>query len=101
MTDELSKRQAAVRMRLAGETVDSICRTLQRTDRWLSKWWQRYLAVGPEGLYDLTRANQRVVNRTPPHIERAVISVRRRLAARSTPQTGISHNVRHSRLAAV
>jgi transposase InsO family protein len=41
-------------------------------------------------LYDLTRGNRQVVNRTPPHIERAVISIRRRLAARTTPQTRYS-----------
>ena len=51
--------------------------------------------MGPEGLYDLTRTSQQVVNRTPPHIERAVISIRRRLAARATPQT------RYSRVGAV
>jgi transposase InsO family protein len=43
--------------------------------------------MGPEGLYDLTRANHQVARRTPPHIERAVLSVRRRLEARATPQT--------------
>ena len=31
------------------------------------------------------------VNRTPPDVERAVISIRRRLAARATPQTRYSH----------
>ena len=71
MQDELSARQAAIRMRLSGEKVEDICRTLCRSDAWFRKWWRRYLASGPEGLYDLTRANQRVVNRTPPHIERA------------------------------
>lgn len=90
MNDELSKRQAAIRMRLAGESVEEICHTLHRARSWLQKWWQRYLDLGPEGLYDLSRANQRVVNRTPPYLERAVISIRRRLAARATPQTRYS-----------
>jgi transposase InsO family protein len=90
MGNELSDRQAAIRLRLAGESIDDICRTLKRSHSWFHKWWKRYLALGPEGLYDLTRANQRVVNRTPPHIERAVISIRRRLAARATPQTRYS-----------
>jgi putative transposase len=48
------------------------------------------LESGPEGLYDLTRDNRQVVNRTPPHIERAAVSMRRRLAARATPQTRYS-----------
>jgi transposase InsO family protein len=87
MNDELSIRQMAIRLRLAGESVESICSTLKRSKSWFHKWWQRYLAIGPEGLYDLTRANHQVARRTPPHIERAVLSVRRRREARATPQT--------------
>ena len=87
MKDELSIRQIAIRLRLAGESVDSICTTLKRSKPWLHKWWQRYLAMGPEGLYDITRANHQVARRMPPDIERAVLSVRRRLEARATPQT--------------
>jgi putative transposase len=87
MSDELAVRQMAVRLRLAGENTESICSTLTRSKSWFHKWWQRYLAMGPEGLYDLTRANHQVARRTPPHIERAVLSVRRRLEARATPQT--------------
>ena len=83
MGNELYDRQAAIRLRLAGENVVGICNTLKRSTPWFHKWWKRYLALGPEGLYDLTRVSQRVVNRTPPHIERAVISIRRRLAARA------------------
>ena len=90
MHDELFVRQTAIRLRLAGESVESICRTLKRSEAWFHKWWRRYLESGPEGLYDLTRGNRQVINRTPPHIERAVISVRRRLAARATPQTRYS-----------
>jgi len=87
MKDELSVRQIAIRLRLAGESADSNCTTLKRSKPWLHKWWQRYLAMGPEGLYDITRANHQVARRTPPDIERAVLSVRRRLEARATPQT--------------
>jgi transposase InsO family protein len=90
MRDELSVRQTAIQLRLAGESVKSICRTLKRSEAWFHKWWRRYLESGPEGLYELTRGNRQVVNRTPPHIERAVISIRRRLAARATPQTRYS-----------
>lgn len=88
--DELSLRQTAIRMRLAGERVERICQTLHKSEAWLYKWWRRYLEIGAEGLYDLTRGNRQVVNRTPAHVERAVISIRRRLAARSTPQTRYS-----------
>lgn len=87
MSDELSLRQTAIRLRLAGESVESICSTLKRSKPWFHKWWNRYLAMGPEGLYDLTRANHQVARQIPPHIERAVLSVRRRREARATPQT--------------
>jgi putative transposase len=74
MRDELSTRQAAIRLRLAGEKIDDICQTLNRTPQWFHKWWRRYLDTGPTGLYDMTRGSRQVSNRTPPHIERAVIS---------------------------
>ena len=87
MRNELSDRQQAIRMRLAGETIATIYRALRRSDAWVRKWWHRYLNAGGEGLYDLSRAHHAVVDRTPPHIERAVLSIRRRLVAHATPQT--------------
>lgn len=87
MRNEFSDRQQAIRMRLAGDSVPLICRTVRRSATWFHKWWQRYLSAGGEGLYDLTRARHEVVNRTPAHLERAILAIRRRLAARATPQT--------------
>lgn len=87
MRDELSTRQAAIRLRLAGEKIEDISRTLNRTPQWFNKWWRRYMESGPAGLYDLTRANRQVANRTPPHIEKAVVSIRKRLAKRATSET--------------
>jgi putative transposase len=46
----------------------------------------RYLQAGPEGLYDLTRARL-VAPRIAPDVERAILSVRRRLQAHATPAT--------------
>jgi transposase InsO family protein len=87
MRDELSTRQAAIRMRMAGEKVEDICQTLNRTPQWFHKWWRRYMESGPAGLYDLTHANRQVANRTPPHIEKAVVSIRKRLTKRETSET--------------
>jgi hypothetical protein len=56
MRNELSDRQQAIRMRLAGDSVVWISQTLRRSEAWVRKWWQRYLAAGGAGLYDLTRA---------------------------------------------
>jgi putative transposase len=87
MQNELSDRQQAIRMRLAGDPILWISQTLRRSEAWVRKWWQRYLTAGGAGLYDLTRARHTIVNRTPMHIERAVLAIRRRLAARATPET--------------
>jgi transposase InsO family protein len=87
MRNELADRQQAIRLRLAGDTVPLICQILHRSEAWVQKWWHRYLAAGGDGLYDLTRARHHVVNRTPAHIERAILAIRRRLAARATAET--------------
>ena len=82
MNDELTARQRAISLRLAGRSVKQICSTLGRGETWFRKWWHRYLEAGPEGLYDLTRANHHVAQRIPPELERAILSIRRREAKR-------------------
>jgi transposase InsO family protein len=86
MHDELSARQRAISLRLAGQPVKRICSTLGRSEAWFHRWWGRYLQSGPEGLFDLTRAHH-VVQRISPELERAIVSVRRRLQAHATPAT--------------
>jgi transposase InsO family protein len=87
MNDEFTARQRAISLRLAGRPVKPICAALGRTEAWFHKWWRRYLEGGPEGLYDLTRANHHVAQRIAPELERIIISIRRRLQARATPAT--------------
>jgi transposase InsO family protein len=86
MNDELAARQRAISLRLAGRPVKHICAALGRSEAWFHKWWGRYLQAGPEGLYDLTRARH-VAQRISPELERAILSVRRRLQAHATPAT--------------
>src|SRR5262245_34305271 len=50
MNDELTARQRAISLRLAGQAVKQICSALGRTEAWFHKWWRRYLEAGPEGL---------------------------------------------------
>jgi putative transposase len=90
MHDELTARQRAISLRLAGRSVTSICAALGRVEAWFYKWWRRYLEAGPEGLYDLTRATHHVARRIPPELERTILSVRRRLQAHATPATRYS-----------
>jgi putative transposase len=87
MENELAARQLAIQLRLAGESIDNICQQLNRSRSWFNKWWGRYMAEGAEGLYDLSRAPRTIVDQTPPHVERMIVSIRRRLEAHATPET--------------
>jgi transposase InsO family protein len=87
MNDELALRQRAISLRLAGRPVKHICSALGRSETWFHKWWRRYLQAGPDGLYDLTRARHHVAQQIPPELERAILSIRRRLQARAAPAT--------------
>jgi transposase InsO family protein len=87
MHDELTARQRAISLRLAGRSVKYICSALGRFKAWFHKWWGRYLHAGPEGLYDLTRANHHVAQRLAPELERTILSIRRRRQAHATPAT--------------
>jgi putative transposase len=87
MHDELAARHRAITLRLAGRPVKAICAAVGRSKFWFHKWWGRYLQAGPEGLYDLTRANHQGAQRIPPELERAILSIRRRLQAQTTPAT--------------
>lgn len=90
MKDELAARQRAITLRLSGRSIQSICAAVGRSEVWFHKWWNRYLSIGPEGLYDLTRANHQVAQRIAPELERTILSIRRRLQAHATPATRYS-----------
>ena len=85
MDDEFTARQRAINLRLAGRPVQYICSALGRVKAWFHKWWRRYLEAGPDGLYDLTRANHHVAQHISPELERTILSIRRRLQAHATP----------------
>src|SRR5262249_30888455 len=90
MHDELAARHRAITLRLAGRPVKGICAAVGRSEVWFRKWWGRYLEAGPEGLYDLTRANHHVAQHIPPELGRAILSIRRPLQAHATPATRYS-----------
>jgi hypothetical protein len=90
MNDELAARHRAISLRLNGRPVKAICAAVGRSEVWFHKWWRRYLEVGPDGLYDLTRARHHVAQRISPELERAILSIRRRLQAHASPATRYS-----------
>ena len=89
MHNELSDRQQAIKLRLAGQSVEEICQIVGRSPAWFHIWWRRYRALGPNGLFDLTRANVQP-RRITPDLERSILTIRQRLASQTHPGTRYS-----------
>ena len=79
MDNELSDRQQAIKLRLAGRSVEEICRIVGHGPAWFHMWWRRYRALGPNGLFDLTRSNVQP-RRISAELERTIVGIRQRLA---------------------
>lgn len=86
MKDEFSDRHQAIKLRLAGQSVEAICQTLERSREWFHTWWRRYQAMGTAGLYDVTRARQRTAL-ISPEMEHTILTIRKRLESSYHPQT--------------
>jgi putative transposase len=86
MKDEFSDRHQAIKLRLAGQSVESICQSLGRSREWFHTWWRRYQAMGAAGLFDLTRARHQPAL-ISPELERTILTIRKRLEASHHPQT--------------
>jgi transposase InsO family protein len=86
MKDEFSDRHQAIKMRLAGQSVEVICQSLERSRDWFHLWWRRYQAMGTAGLYDMTRARQRTAL-ISAEMERTILAIRKRLESSYHPQT--------------
>jgi hypothetical protein len=89
MNNEFTDRQQAIKLRLAGHSVEEISRLLGHPPTWFHWWWRRYRALGPNGLFDLTRANVQP-RRITPDLERTIITIRQRLASQVHPGTRYS-----------
>ncbi len=87
MHDEYHDRHQAIHLRLARRSIADICRSLSRPERWFHKWWNRYVEFGPDGLFELTRANHQLMQRIPPQLERSILTIRCRREARTRPSS--------------
>ncbi len=86
MKDEFSDRHQAIKLRLAGQSVEVICQTLERSHEWFHVWWRRYQSMGAAGLYDTTRARQNT-SLISPELERSILTIRKRLESSYHLQT--------------
>jgi putative transposase len=89
MDNELADRQQAIKLRLAGRSVEEICGILGRSPAWFHIWWRRYRMLGPNGLFDLTRSNVQP-RRISAELERTIVEIRQRLASQAHPGTRYS-----------
>jgi len=89
MDNELSDRQQAIKLRLAGRSVEEICRIVGHGPAWFHMWWRRYRSLGPNGLFELTRANVQP-RRISAELERMIVGIRQRLASQAHPGTRYS-----------
>jgi transposase InsO family protein len=89
MKDEFSDRHHAVKQRLAGQSVETICQTLGRSREWFHTWWRRYQALGAAGLFDLTHARHQP-QQISPELERTILNIRQRLESPLHPHTRYS-----------
>lgn len=89
MDNELSDRQQAIKLRLAGRSVEEICQIVGHGPAWFHMWWRRYRSLGPNGLFDLTRANVQP-RRISAELERTIVGIRQRLASQAHPGTRYS-----------
>jgi hypothetical protein len=84
---EQGLRCEAVRRRLQGQRVCDICQDLQRSPRWLNKWWHEYHRHPDTDFADRSRAPRTWPQQVASETEQAIVGLRRALEAGATPDT--------------
>ncbi|MEZ4332411.1 MAG: helix-turn-helix domain-containing protein [Myxococcota bacterium] len=76
-TNPTKQRQAFYRDYVSGQwSMSELCRRFQISRPTGYKWIERLEHEGPEGVKDRSRAPDRHPNRTPPHVEQALLQLR-------------------------
>jgi transposase-like protein len=86
-TSEPALRREAIGRLLQGERPGDICRDLNRGTTWLHKWWTEYQLNPKTDFADHSRAPHTSPHQTPRSVERAVVKIRRTLAAAQSSET--------------
>lgn len=86
-TSEQALRREAIRRRLAGERRGDTCRDLDRSLRWVDKWWAQDRRAPHTDFADQSRVPHTWPQQIPPAVRRPVVAVRKTLEAAQTPQT--------------
>jgi putative transposase len=86
--DRSQMRVDAIRRRLRGESVVSICRALGRSRRWFYYWFRRYSPSDASWCRDRSRAPRHQARKLPKDVERLICEVRTRLLRQKYAQRG-------------
>jgi len=86
--DQPQMRIDAIRRRLRGESVTSICHALGTSRRWFYYWFHRYSPADASWSRDRSRAPHHQAQKLPPDVERLVCEVRNRLLGQKYAQRG-------------
>lgn len=88
--NEYEKRYKAIQLHKEGFYLSKILKTVQRSKRWFFKWVKRYKEYGIKGIRDKSRVPKRIWRKTPNHIVKKVLSVRKELASHKTHHSAFS-----------
>src|SRR6266542_4769577 len=86
MSAELTLRQRAIQLKLAGWAVAWICQALGRSREWFYTWWRRYEDEGASGLRDRSHAPRTCHPAVSAELRRAILAIRDRLVRRHGPR---------------
>lgn len=84
---EQAVRCEAVRRRLQGQRVCDICHDLDRSPRWLNKWWREFQHHPDTAFTGHSRAPLTSPRRLPAEVQQVILATRRALEAAATPET--------------
>ena len=73
-------RQEAIKRRISGETVTTICSSLQRSRRWFYYWYKRYKDKQKDWFRNKSKRPHWSPDKTPPYLEKKIIGVRNSLS---------------------
>ena len=79
-------RGTAIDLFINGHKPTGICRQLNRSRTWFYNTLARYRQEGREGLRSRSRAPHHVHNRTPSHMEAAIVRLRKLILSGGDPE---------------
>ena len=75
-----AERKLAVHLMRKGEKVTDVATQLERSEKWVRKWWKRYCQEGYHGLQDRSRAPKNHGRTLPAEVVKKVVSANKRCA---------------------